>query len=190
MESIVELWNRAQELESRESRDEARSVYEAILAREPYHAPARLRMSRLEQLADRYGASKAHALFAADAVSTQSATRNIGYVTARLLEFSEEERAAALITSADPADPNVIRQSPALAQQLWLAGKYNEALRFLDAMKKHVSVHPLLTFTRANVLRFLGDMEGAEQEYEATLRMSPDMADAHWSLSTHSKSQP
>jgi tetratricopeptide (TPR) repeat protein len=190
MDSIVELWNRSQELESRGNRDEARSVYESILAREPYHVPARLRMSRLEQIADRYGASKEHALQAADAVSMHSATRNIGYVTARLLDFAEEERAAAIIIAADPSDPNVIRQSPALAQQLWLAGKYQEALRFLDAMKKHVSVHPLLTLTRANVLRFLGDMERAEQEYEATLRMSPDMADAHWLLSTHTRSQP
>jgi tetratricopeptide (TPR) repeat protein len=190
MQSIVELWNRSQEFESRGSRDEARAVYEEILTREPYHAAARLRMSRLEQSADHYGASKQHALFAADAVSTHSATRNIGYVTARLLDFAEEARVASMIAAADPSDPNVIRQSPALAQQLWLAGRYTEALRFLDGMKKHVSVHPLLTLTRANVLRFLGDMDGAESEYEATLRMSPDMADAHWALATHTRSQP
>jgi tetratricopeptide (TPR) repeat protein len=190
MESIPDLWNQAQQLEAVAKADEARSIYLAILDRESHHVPARLRMSRLEQLSDRYNSAKQHALHAADSVAAYAATRNIGYVTARLLEFAEEHRVAQIITAADPSDPNVIRQSPALAQQLWLSGQYEAALRFLDAIKKHVSVHPLLTFTRANVLRYLGDMNGAEREYEATLRMSPDMADAHWALATHVNSRP
>jgi hypothetical protein len=33
-------------------------------------------------------------------------------------------------------------------------------------------------------------MAGAEREYEASLRMSPDFADAHWALATHAKSEP
>ena len=190
MTSTAELWNRSQALEAQGSRDEARSLYENIIALEPHHVPARLRMSRLEQFADRYLASKEHLLRAADAVSAHGATRNMGFVTARLLEFAEEPRVAAIILAADTTDPHVIRQSPALAQQLWLAGHYTEALQFMDRIAKQVSVHPLLTFTRANVLRFLGDMEAAEREYEATLRMSPDFADAHWALATHSQSQP
>jgi len=190
MESVVELWNRAQQLESQGSRDETRAIYAAILASEPHHVPAHLRMSRLEQLADHYLASRQYALLAADAVTAQSATRNMGYVTARLLDFAEEQRAAEMILAANTSDPNVIRQSPALAQQLWLAGHYKEALRFMEAIAKHVSVHPLLTYTRANVLRYLGDMDEAEREYEASLRMSPDFADAHWALATHAKSQP
>jgi tetratricopeptide (TPR) repeat protein len=190
MQSIADLWNHAQQLEAVAKPDETRSIYLAILARESHHVPALLRMSRLEQLSDRYNAAREHALHAADSVAAHAATRNIGYVTARLLDFAEEQRVAELIMSANTADPNVIRQSPALAQQLWLAGCYKEALRFMDKIAKHVSVHPLLTYTRANVLRFFGDMEAADREYEASLRMSPDMADAHWALATHTRSQP
>jgi tetratricopeptide (TPR) repeat protein len=190
MTSLAEFWDRAQQLEAQGSRDEARSVYEIILDREPHHVPARLRMSRLEQLADRYLASKEHVWRAADAVREHSNTRNMGYVTARLLEFAEETEVAEIISSANWTDPHVIRQSPALAQHLWLAGHYKEALRFLDAVAERVPAHPLLAYTRANVLRYLGDMQGAEREYEACLAMSPDFPDAHWSLATHSRAQP
>jgi hypothetical protein len=170
--------------------DEARSLYEAVLADEPHHVPARLRMARFEQLADRYLEAKEHLLRAADAVRESSSTRHIGYVTARLLEFAEEPTAVALIESVDWSEPHVISQSAVLAQHLWLAGDYQGALRFLDAMANHVRAHPLLIFTRANVYRYLGDLQAADREYEVCLALSPDFADAHWALATHSKAQP
>ena len=187
MSSVVELWNRAQRLEAGGSRAQARTLYEEILALEPYHAPARLRMSRLDQFADDYRASKQHLLAAAEGVEQHANTRNMGHVTARLLEFAEEERVAAIILAADTSDPHVVRQSPSLAQHLWLTGRYAETLRFLDNVASHAGAHPLLTYTRANVLRYLGDMRGAEREYEACIAMAPDFADAHWSLATHAR---
>lgn len=147
-------------------------------------------MARFEQLSDRYLPAKEHVLLAADAVRECSSTRNMSYVTARLLEFAEEGAVVSLIKSVDWSDPHVIRQSPVLAQHLWLAGDYQLALRFLDAMADHVPAHHLLTFTRANVLRYLGDMEAAEKEYEACLAISPDFPDAHWALATHSRAPP
>jgi tetratricopeptide (TPR) repeat protein len=190
MQSHRELWARAQLCEERGVLSEARSLYEAILASEPCHVPARLRMARLEQLADRYLTAKEHVLRAADAVREHSSTRHMGYVTARLLQFAEEAAVVSLIKSADWSDPNVIRQSAVLAQHLWLAGDYQGTLRFLDAMASHVPAHPLLAFTRANVLRYLGDMPAADREYEACLAMSPDFPDAHWAVATHSRAQP
>ena len=114
----------------------------------------------------------------------------MSYVTARLLEFAEEERVADIILGANTSDQNVVRQSPSLAQHLWLTGRYAATLRFLDAVGTHAGAHPLLTYTRANVLRYLGDMAGAQREYEACIAMAPDFADAHWSLATHSKGEP
>lgn len=190
MDSISGLWNRAQALEQAGQWQQAKGLYESIVASEPHHVPARLRLSRFEQFADRYLESKQHLWRAVDAVREHSNTRNIGHVTSRLLEFAEEQEVAALILAANWSDPNVIRQSPSLAQHLWLAGQYNEALRFLDAMKPHVPAHPLLSYTRANVLRYLGDMEGAGSEYEACLALSPAFPDAHWSLATHSRARP
>ncbi|MFC4314059.1 tetratricopeptide repeat-containing sulfotransferase family protein [Steroidobacter flavus] len=185
-----EFWARAQQYELRGLWDEARSLYETILDREPRHVPARLRMSRFEQISDRYLASKEHAWQAAEAVREHGSTRHIGYVTARLLEFAEEPAVVSLIESVDWSDPNVISQSAVLAQQLWLAGDYRGALRFLEAMARQVPAHPLLIFTRANVYRYLGDMQAAESDYEACLALSPDLADAHWALATHSKARP
>jgi tetratricopeptide (TPR) repeat protein len=190
MQSHRETWDRAQRCEAQGDWSEARALYEAILASEPRHVAARLRMARFEQFADRYLTAKEHVLRAADAVREHSNTRHIGYVTTRLLEFAEEGAVVSLMKSVSWADPNVMRQSAVLAQHLWLAGDYQGALRFLDAMASHVPNHPLLTLTRANVLRYLGDMQAAEKEYEACLAMSPDLPDAHWALATHSKAQP
>ena len=189
MQSVPGSWLQAQQYEVAGAWDQARSSYESILAAEPDHVPARLRMSRLEQLARRYAQSRQHALRAADAVRLKGSTRHIGFVTARLMEFADEAEAASVILSADWNDQDVIRQSPSLAQHLWLAGRYEDALRFLDAIAQHAR-HPLLALTHANVLRYLGDMAGAEREYEACLGMAPDLADAHWALSTHSRAQP
>jgi len=188
--SIRELWTRAELCESRGLPGEARPLYEAILAREPRHVPARLRMARLEQLADNYLPAKHHVLLAADAVREHSSTRHIGYVTGRLLQFAEESAVVSLINSVDRSDPHVIRQSAVLAQHLWLAGDYRGALHFLDEMANHVPAHHLLSFTRANVLRYLGDMEAADREYEACLGLSPDFPDAHWAIATHSRAPP
>lgn len=185
-----ELWTRAELCETRGHSGEARSLYEAILAREPRHVPARLRMARLEQLADRYLPAKQHVLVAADTVRNYSNTRHMGYVTGRLLRFAEEGAVVSLINSVDWSDPHVIRQSAVLAQHLWLAGDYPGALRFLDAMASRVPAHHLLSFTRANVLRYFGEMEAADEAYEACLALSPDFPDAHWAIATHSRAPP
>jgi tetratricopeptide (TPR) repeat protein len=186
---LSEMWGQAQRLEAEGAWDRAGRVYEDMLAREPHHVPAQLRMSRLAQFGDRYCAAREHALRAADAVRLKASTRNAGYVTGRLLEFAEEAEVASVILSADWSDPNILQQSAVLAQHLWLAGRYEDALRFLDAIARHVPAHPLLSFTRGNVLRFLGDMAGAEQAYEAALALSPGFADAHWALATHSRAR-
>lgn len=188
--AATEAWQRAQQLESAGEWQQARGLYESMLATYPHHVPARLRMSRLEQFADRYLESKEHVLQAADAARLKASTRHIGYVTGRLLEFAEEQEAASVILSADTSDPDVIRQSPTLAQHLWLAGRYDDALRFLDTMDKRIPSHPLLAFTRANVLRYLGDAAGAERHYEAALALAPHLPDLHWALATHSPAQP
>lgn len=147
-------------------------------------------MARIEQLADRYLLAKDHVLLAAEAVRDHACTRHMGYVTARLLQFAEEAAVVSLVRAVNWSEPNVIRQSAVLAQHLWLAGDYRGALRFLDSMAGQAPAHHLLAFTRANVLRYLGDMQAADQEYEACLALSPDFPDAHWAVATHSRAPP
>lgn len=190
MPSVTESWEQAQRLEAAGTREAARPHYEAILDVEPGHVPARLRLSRLEQAAGRYTTARAHALQAAAAVRERHGSRHAGFVSARLLEFAEEQEAATLILACDWSDPDILRQSPVLAQHLWLAGHYHDALRLLDVAIRVAPAHPLLALTRANVLRYLGDMDGAERGYEACLALAPALADAHWALATHRRAQP
>ena len=190
MQPVTESWRQAQQLEAAGAWDQVRPHYASILATEPDHVPARLRMSRLEQRDGHYRHAREHALLAAGSVRSGAGVRHAAYVSARLLEFAEEAEAAALVLALDWSDAEVIRQSPVLAQHLWLAGRYADALRLVDAMARHAPDHPLLLLTRANVLRFMGRMDEAEQQYEACLARSPDLADAHWALATHSRARP
>ncbi|WP_372016758.1 tetratricopeptide repeat-containing sulfotransferase family protein [Pseudoxanthomonas sp. 10H] len=190
MRAAGEWWQHAQRAEAVGDRAGARACYEAILAAVPGHVPAHLRMSRLEQLADRYRAAHGHAVAAADAIASGAYANLAGYAGARLLEFAEEPRLARLVTALDPDDPEVVRQSPVLSQQLWLCGEHEAALRFLAGVERHAPKHPLLEFTRANVLRYLGRMDEAERHYEACLANAPSLADAHLALSSHRRAQP
>ena len=59
---LSEMWGQAQRLEAEGAWDRAGRVYEDMLAKEPHHVPAQLRMSRLAQFGDRYCAAREHAL--------------------------------------------------------------------------------------------------------------------------------
>ena len=183
-------WKRGQHFEATHDLRSAQGEYEALLKLDGCHVPARLRMSRFEQFQGRYGRARQHALQAADAIRLGGSTRHLPYVTLRLLDFSEDVEVASVILSADWDDPDIIAQSPALAQHLWLTGRYEDALRFLDAVGPRLPPHPLLLLTRANVLRYLGRMDEAGAQYERCLALRPDFADAHWAVATHSRAEP
>jgi tetratricopeptide (TPR) repeat protein len=183
-------WKQGQRFEAARDLASAQAEYEAILELDGRHIPARLRMSRFEQFRGRYGRARHHALQAADAARLAGSTRHLSHVTLRLLDFSEDVEVASVILSADWNDPDVVAQLPALAQHLWLTGRYEDALRFLDAIIPRLRPHPLLLFTRANVLRYLGRMEEAGAHYEQSLALRPDFADAHWAVATHGRSNP
>lgn len=187
---LNEHWSRAQRHESARDLVSARAEYEALLALDSRHVPAHLRLSRFEQFNDRYRSARRHALEAADAARSTGSSRHLGFVTTRLLDFSEDAEVASVLLSADWNDPEVLKQSPVLAQHLWLAGRYEDALRFLDAVIPRLPPHPLLAFTRANVLRYMGSIDEARIGYEASLAMHPDFADAHWALATHARAEP
>lgn len=180
-------WARGQEFEAQRDLQSARKEYEALLRLDARHIPARLRLSRFAQFNGRYRQARQHALQAADAVRLGASARHLAYVTLRLLDFAEDAEVASVILSADWSDPDVLRQSPALAQHLWLAGRYDDALRFLDGVQPRLAPNALLMFTRANVLRYLGRLQEAAVLHERSLALDPALVDAHWAIATQAR---
>ncbi|RXR08421.1 tetratricopeptide repeat-containing sulfotransferase family protein [Pseudoxanthomonas composti] len=184
---LDQLWSQAQDLEKAGAVDAAIERYAQIVSVDAHHVPALLRLSRFTQFQGRYRQSRQYARDAADAVRLGQRTRLMSYVTQRLLEFSEELEVSSLILSTDWQDPDVVRQSPVLAQHLWLAGRYEDSLRFIDTLTPRIPPHPLMALTRANVLRYLGRMDEASAAYEHALQLAPDLPDTHWAIATHAR---
>lgn len=189
-QELDQRWEFAQQLERSGHAALAREQYAAILALDPRHVPALLRLSRHAQHEDDYRTSHGFAMRAADAVRYADRYRQIGHVSLRLMEFAEDAEIASMILGADWGNPHVLNQSPMLAQHLWLVGRHQDALRFIDGIAPRVPPNARLMHVRANVLRQLGLLEEAEQCYEESLSLQPEFADAHWALSTNTRSRP
>ena len=179
---LDQLWRTGQAHESQGDSTAAREAYAAIIALHAQHIPALLRLSRFSEEAGHYRQAHQYALRAADAARLGGSSRLLAYVTLRLLDFAEEAEVASVVLGADLQDPQVLRQSPALLQHLWLAGRYEDAMRVLDAIEPRVGPHPLLRFTRGQLQQYLGDFDGAAAAYEDALTLDPALADVHWAM--------
>lgn len=183
------LWRLATNHEANGDLAAAHAIYETILRTEPRHLQARLRASTLEQVFGHYRQSRAHALGAADAVRNGQ-WQDIGVVTRRLLAFDEHEVLRDLILAADWKNHDILRNSPLLAQHLYLIDRVDDALDLIDAVSARVaSSHPL-SYAKANALRYSGRMDEAAEEYERCIRLQPDYPYAHWALAYHRKADP
>lgn len=71
----------------------------------------------------------------------------------------------------------------AIGEQLLMLERFSEALACLRALEKTGARHPMLSFLISSACRYIGDFAGAIESAEATLRLQPDFAHAHWTLS-------
>ena len=188
--ALPRLWNEARRHETTGNLPAAKGCYEAMLALEPNLVAPHLRLSRLAQIADHYVESRDHALQAARICAETRAAKSVGFVSLRLLAFSEDAEIVRLIRSMDWSDTEVLQQAAVLAQHLWLVGEHELALEFLTHVGARVRPNPLLSYTRANVLRSLGRLDEATEHYEYALRLNPDDAYVHRSLAYHQASKP
>jgi tetratricopeptide (TPR) repeat protein len=189
-QQLARFWAEAQGYEAARNTQAARLVYESILQLDAGQAPAWLRLSALDGAQDKYRSSRLHILKAAKAVGERQAWRTLPFVTMRLLSFDERDVVRELIVNADWSHRDVIAQSAVLSQHLWLINEYDAALRLIDEAHRHVRPHHLLSYSRANALRYCGRMDEATAEYEHCLDLAPDYAYAHWSLAYHRKASP
>ncbi len=189
-QQLAQHWAQAKGYEAARDRAGAKAAYEAILKLDAGQTAAWLRLSAFATAEDRYRTARLNALSAAKAVADGRDWKHLPFATMRLLGFDERDTIRDLIVNADWSHRDVIAQSAVLSQHLWLINEYEAALRLIDEAQRHVRAHPLLSYSRANALRYCGRMDEATAEYERCIALAPDYAFAHWSLAYHQKSDP
>lgn len=179
---VAHLWALAGTIEQGGDPGRIRRAYEDIVARDPVQAGAWLKLSQLSLHEGDYRDALNAALRAAEAAQFGRRWRALPYVASQLLHFDERARVSVLIRAADWASPEVLAQSAVLAQRLWLAGDDETALALLDFAIARLPAHPLLHFSRGEVLNHLGRLGEAEAEYERSLELEPLFAQSHRAL--------
>ena len=190
LHTIERKWQRAQAYVTGGNFAAARAIYESILQIDANHVSARLCLSALEQVTGHYRASREHAIKAADTVSNDRRWKDLAKVTHRLLPYDEHDLIHDLIVNADWSNTEVLTNSAILSQQLWLSNHFDEALRLIEAARLRAAPSHLLSYSRANALRYCGRMQEATEEYERCLQLAPGYAYGHWSLAYHEKADP
>jgi len=165
----------------------AKAIYVALLQQDPHRLYARMRLSALEQSLGHYRSSREHALKLADTVRA-GRWKDLAAVSRRLLSFDEHDVVHGLIADADWRDPEILKSAATLAQHLWLTDHVAEALQLIEASSPHMPSSYLLSYSKANVLRYSGRMEEATAEYERCLSLEPNFPHGHWSLAYHKRS--
>ncbi len=171
--------------------DDARAIYQQILALDPAQPRAWLALSALAQSQGDFREALHAARSAVPSWKGSGSHQFITELSMRLLVLGEYKEARDLITSADWSDPIVLRYSMGLVQYLGLTEAHQEALDLADHAISRIGNAPSsLLFARANALRYLGRMQEATEAYERCIALDPLHAEAHWSLAHHSTSQP
>lgn len=171
--------------------DDARAIYQQILAIDPAQPRAWLALSALAQSQGDFRESVRATRSAVQAWKRSGNQQFITELSMRLLVLGEYKEARDLISSADWSDPVILRYSMGLVQYLGLTEAHAEALELADfALSRIENAPAALLYARANALRHLGRMDEAAAAYERCLALDPLHAEAHWALAHHQRSNP
>ena len=147
-----------------------------------------LRASEIAQMSGQYRRGRHYMLQAIAATVSGKKWRAMPFVARRALAFGERALVAELLDSMEWDHPQVLAAAPVLSQLLWLVGKFDSAIALADEAERRLGSNHLLSYSRANALRYIGRMQEATDEFERTIDMCPDYAFAHWSLAYHQAS--
>ncbi|WP_133478113.1 tetratricopeptide repeat-containing sulfotransferase family protein [Cognatilysobacter segetis] len=175
------FWRRLDEYRAAGQWAAARTICHTYL-QDADDAGAWLALSSIEQASGAYRRSRAAAEGAAVSLRAPANATQLARVALRLLEFNEVERARATIVAADWNAPDVLRQSPALVQQLWLAGDDEAALRLAEHARDRIAPNARLEYACGLVCRDTGAIAAAQAAFEHAVRIDPTFAATHWSL--------
>lgn len=180
-ETVPALWNKAETYARQGQWAAALAQYDKLLARDPAHAMAMLRASRMALSLGRYRDGHAYAMRALarrpgsdDAVLTLARALRMYNEPVALLECVEhsrwrERRSATWLTD--------------LAMMVSTIGANDLAMEMLDLAVIREPQSPQARYFRGVVQMFFGNMEAAERELELCISKAPAFTQAHWVLS-------
>jgi tetratricopeptide (TPR) repeat protein len=182
------LWDQAERCLAERNPEAARSAYEALVALQPSHIMARLRLSTLATSAGRYRDSVAQLLKIAD---LRPAEPELLAMLAGMLHRLGETRAA-MACLAHPSfdastDKLLLEQAAQLASQMEAMAT---AQRLLDQADRIGGATAGSLYTRATLQLFAGVLAAAEATLESCLALAPGHAQAHWALSRVRRQSP
>jgi tetratricopeptide (TPR) repeat protein len=182
------LWQRAERHLAAREHAAARGALEALLAADPKHAMARLRLSMLATQAGRYRESLEHLLAVARLPPEDpELALLVAGMLHRLGEVAEALRLLSMPRWPLAAARGQLLQMAQLAQQMdamALAGS------LLDRADAGVAPPPAALYLRATLQTFAGELDAAESSLGACIARAPAFAPAHWSLSRLRKAAP
>jgi len=175
------LWDRAERCLAERNPEAARIAYESLVALQPGHVMARLRLSTLATSAGRYRESVAQLLAIADLRPDEP---ELLAMLAGMLHRLGEIRAA-MACIAHPSfgasgDRLLLEQAAQLASQM---EDMATAQRLLDQADRIGGATAGSLYTRATLQLFAGALAAAEATLESCLALAPGHAQAHWALS-------
>ncbi|WP_460726502.1 tetratricopeptide repeat-containing sulfotransferase family protein [Lysobacter rhizosphaerae] len=180
-ETVPALWNKAETYARQGQWAAALAQYDNVLARDPGHAMAMLRASRMALSLGRYRDGLDYTLRALarrpgsdEAVLTLVRALRMYNEPVALLECVEhsrwrERRSATWLTD--------------LAMMVSTIGANDLAMEMLDLAIIREPNNPQTRYFRGVVQMFFGDMEASERELELSIAKAPGFAQAHWVLS-------
>jgi len=180
-ETVPALWNKAETYARQGQWAAALAQYDNVLARDPGHAMAMLRASRMALSLGRYRDGLDYTLRALarrpgsdEAVLTLVRALRMYNEPVALLECVEhsrwrERRSATWLTD--------------LAMMVSTIGANDLAMEMLDLAIIREPNNPQTRYFRGVVQMFFGDMEASERELELSIAKAPGLTQAHWVLS-------
>lgn len=180
-QEIHRLWSRGEAASAEKRWRDAADAFAAIVEREPGHLPALLKSSSALLQLDSYRAARESLLRA-----FRLANDHPGLVMElgrKLRTFHEAELLLGLVRGSGfvrRADPRMLTEMALIVSSV---GDQELALQLVT---QAVSLDPNGAqphYLRGTVLMFLGRMDEAEEELEASIRLLPSFAQSHWVLS-------
>lgn len=188
MTNPVETYRRAVDALNRGQFPLALALAQETLRQEPRHAGvhfvagvALLQLQRLSQALE----------FLGRAVKLNPMRADYGAQFARALAAARMTRES--VSAADQAAAHVGEDALTLDTLGVVYTQAHEHLKALPMFRRAVEIapqHANYRFNLATVLMFVGDMAGAEEEYEACLGLAPDFWKAHLALSQLRRQSP